>query len=121
MKAIVVRPNETPVVEDRDWNYKDIQEVVGGTIESLPHVFSEVSMFGNDEAKLLNLEFNGIASIMCSSRLHDGDIITGPVVIIGFDPETGDNLDLPEHMERIVFFCEKVANFYEFMSSLHLY
>jgi hypothetical protein len=115
MKAIVVKPNESPVVVDKDWSLEELQKAVGGMVESIPHTLEGVSVYGNDEAKILGLEFNAIGSLLCSPKLSEGDSVSGPVVIIGFDQATGESEEVSEYTQRLVFFFERVARHFEFM------
>ena len=58
----------------------------------------------NEEGKYLcidedgNVEVNQRATklMLPGTGLHDGDFIAGPFVIAGFDPNTGEHIDLPD-------------------------
>ena len=101
MRALVIHPNTSPRVVHKDWTLAELQAEVGGYIESLPTGRDDITIFGNEEAKFAGedggpMPLNGIVTVWLKSMLADGDYIAGPVVVIGYDPETGENLDLPE-------------------------
>lgn len=114
MKAILIEPNKHPVVVDKEWTYEEIRDFVGGTIESVPHYLPNLSLYAHDEAKYAGpdgrpLPFNAIASIICSPRLHNGDWIGGNVIVLGFNPEDGENAELAEWVEPLVELVKQVA------------
>jgi len=104
MRAIIIEPGQVPYFEDRDWTLDQLQSVVGGWIEALPCHRDDISVYGNDEAKYRGedggpMPLNETATAWLGRLLFPGDYIAGPVVVIGFDPETGENAELPEGIE----------------------
>lgn len=105
MRAIILNPGEAPIFEDKDWSLDDLQAVVGGWIESLPTDRDDISVYGNDEAKYRGedggpMPRNQIATEWIGHMLFPGDYIAGPVIVLGFDPETGENAELPSDIEN---------------------
>lgn len=70
-------------------DFRDIQKLVGGTFQYLPALGANThSLYANDEARLIGLPYNVIAS------KYWGDDIYGPALIIGHNDEEGDTLDV---------------------------
>lgn len=80
-------------------SYKDIQQIVGGLIEAISFGENEYFCYANEEAKLLELPENVIATNFwynSGQRILLGDFIAGDVVFFGgIDPE-GYDIDIPE-------------------------
>lgn len=93
-----IRPLEVP-----EEGLSTLQAAVGGMIEALR--FSEhITCYVNEEGKYTcldddgNVEVNRIATSLMIGKLFPGDFIAGPMVIIGFDPSTGEHVDLDERV-----------------------
>ena len=72
----------------------DLQAAVDGYIEGVPiQEFPNIAIFINEEGKFTQ-EFNSTATKLVKPNLRSGDYISGPMVVTGFDPETGNNKDL---------------------------
>lgn len=86
-----------------------LQKTVGGYVEkitlSLPEGGS-VDMWLNDEGKLHGLPRNGLAESIATatgwSGEEYGDWIAGPVVIAGFDAETGETVTTPRDWQMLM-------------------
>lgn len=98
MRAVVINPGEKPVVVEKDWDYDALSAAVGGDIESFPTHDADVTVYGNEEGKLLRLPVNDVAHEWLHTLLMPFDVIVGPVVVVGFDPDTGDDLDVPQRI-----------------------
>lgn len=94
MKALVINEaGELRIV--RGSTLEDLQEIVGGYIEFLRFPGrNDVACFVNEDGKLIGLPENRRATEILSP-LYPGDFIAGPLVICGFDPESGENRELP--------------------------
>lgn len=84
-----------------------LQLLVGGYIEALvcPDFIRDAdlaTMYANEEGKLHQLPINRRATdfLVPGVGLAWGDYVAGPVVLAGFDPETGETRDLPEPVAR---------------------
>ena len=117
MNAIAIHPDRIEVVEippgDTGASLDAMQAVVGGNIEVVPVELNGVSCYVNEEGKFdpdctpnpLALE---IFHTM-GGRLFPGDFIAGPMLVTGFDPETGSR---PAELDgRIVAGLAQLAKF----------
>lgn len=78
----------------------DYQRLTGGYIEAVPLDREDLTLFVNEEGKVVNLERNERADtlwrqLLTSGRIP-GDYIAGDAVLVGFDPETGEQIDVPQ-------------------------
>ena len=117
--ALVV-PVEGPITEielDPDAsNLKTLQAAVGGYIEAvaIPSFIScddQATAYVNEEGKLLGLPVNRRATdfFVPAVGLFWGDYIAGPLVLAGFDPETGEYTALPKTIIHRIRLIEKEA------------
>ena len=88
IKGLLIKPYELPEEIEIDNTLEAKQEIVGGYIECvyLPNDDSVV-LICNEEGKLLGLPFN---------RDIGQDIIAGPFIIVGDDPEIGEDRSLTD-------------------------
>lgn len=98
MRGIVIRPGEPPVVVDSDWGLDELQSTIGGWIESFPTPDGDVSVYGDEEGKIKRLPVNDVVDRWLKPLLLPYDVIVGTVVVLGFDPDTGDELDVPQRI-----------------------
>ena len=88
IKVLVVEPNELPREEMIENTLKAKQELVGGDIEYVSRdYYSDVIFICNEEGKLRGLPFN---------RDIGQHIIAGPFIIVGDDPEIGEDRSLTD-------------------------
>ena len=88
IKVLLVEPNELPREEMIENTLKAKQELVGGDIEYVSRdYYSDVIFICNEEGKLRGLPFN---------RDIGQDIIAGPFIIVGDDPEIGEDRSLTD-------------------------
>jgi hypothetical protein len=77
----------------------DLQAAVGGSIEAVPyHAHDGITTYINESGKF-ECEPNTRATQLLGPGLFAGDYIAGNLVVCGFDPSTGENLDCPEWLE----------------------
>jgi hypothetical protein len=103
-KAIVIPAEiEIPMhvvdVTERD-ALGHLQQLVGGYIQVVPVEHDNVSFFANEEGKIQGLPLNERADtvwefLLPQSYRVPGDYLVGDCVLIGCDPETGMNADVP--------------------------
>lgn len=88
LKCLIVEPNELPKEIEIDNTLEAKQELVGGSIEyvSREH-YPDVILICNEEGKLIGLPYN---------RYIGQDIIAGPFIIVGDDPEIGEDRSLTD-------------------------
>ena len=59
MQIVIIEPNEKARIEEIDGNLREMQQIVGGNIESVPFEdLPELRIVCNEEGKLLGLEDN---------------------------------------------------------------
>lgn len=76
---------------------EDLQALVGGPIEGLPHS-EEILGYVHEEGKLEALPENHMATFAYAQVLARGDRIVGPCVLVGIDPETHEEVDAPDRV-----------------------
>lgn len=121
MKALVI-PVEGPLEEielvpdENGSTLAPLQAAVGGWIEAVPipdfvRDADSATAYINEEGKLEQLPFNGRATdfFVSGIGLFFGDYIAGPLVLCGFDPETGEHAELPEGVIRRARLIEREA------------
>ena len=125
MPRALVIPVAGPVEEvelplgDRS-QLSELQALVGGLIEALPlpefiDPAGRATCYANEEGKNIGLPPNMRATdFLCPGvGLLWGDYIAGPLVILGFDPERGINLDVPSAaVERAMLIAEEAGEPY---------
>jgi len=95
--AIVIPADETLPIEKKELNgLDDYQAAVGGWIESVPMPSGAMSMYINEEGKVHGLSMNKRATSIVESMLFQGDFIVGDAIVVGFNPTTGDDADVPD-------------------------
>lgn len=85
------------------------QEIMnGGYIELIPPDRPGISIYGHDEAKIINLPYNEVATGLLQGMLMEGDWIAGPVILVGYDPRTGEDIPLPDdiRVEETHLYCD---------------
>lgn len=80
--------------------YEDLSKTIGGLIESVP-ANPQVTIWCNEEGKLLNLDFNPTATDLWEvfdifGCITAGDFLVGPIVIQGPLDDEGECTDIPE-------------------------
>ena len=112
IKIMIKEPGQEPVIKEVDDNLKTFQEIVGGYIEcvEMPGI-NNVDLYVNEEGKLDKLPGNFWLP-------EYEDCVCGTCYFVGFDPETGDNVDISN---KAVEFCKKYAKFFELPKGLDLY
>jgi Domain of unknown function (DUF3846) len=90
-KAVVIKTDGTKSVTDfnRSTEYNVIKQAVGGWLESI-HLDNDLTLYINEEGKLLGLPQNPIATAFFASYygLHQ-DVIVGDVIFVGGVDEEG--------------------------------
>ncbi|MCI1261823.1 MAG: DUF3846 domain-containing protein [Tetrasphaera jenkinsii] len=87
-----------PVVKDIAGDLNSLQAEVGGWIEAVATEAEDISVYCNEEGKIEGLPVNPNTDAIQALEivLSPGDFIVGPLVVTGFDPETGEQEDVPE-------------------------
>lgn len=99
MKGILIsaEPSTRPRVIDVSNGLTDLQGLVGGYIDVV-RVGDELSVYINDEGKLIGLPPNALATMWLSviGAIFPNDYIAGDAVVLWFDPETGEDRGIPQ-------------------------
>lgn len=100
MKALKITVNGEMTVVDftTENSYKTISDAVGGWIEAVA-IAEDITMWCNEEGKLLNLDVNHHASRLFVHAFGHIDLIAGDVIITGGADEDGNDTSLSD--ERI--------------------
>jgi hypothetical protein len=120
LKALVIpvmgRVREIDLRSDDDDSLSQRQAEVGGWIEAvkIPSFIPDAdraTCYVNEEGKLDGLPVNHRATdfMVPGIGLWWGDYIAGPMVVCGFDYETGTNAPIPPGVERRVRLVETEA------------
>lgn len=89
LKALLVEENKLPKVIEIDNTLSSLQEVVKGYIEyTYMNGIEDATIIYNEEGKI-----NG----MGPNRDIGNDIVFGPFLIVGDDPNIGENLSLTDN------------------------
>lgn len=107
MRAIVIEKTRVRELDlpDEGSILAALQEAVGGYIEALPvpprFGGDEATAYINEEGKY-TCEPNMAATdfMVPGVGIFPTDYIAGPMVLLGYDPETGENADVPAVTRR---------------------
>ena len=106
ISALVITPSGEIHEEALSHTLPELQKLVGGHIEQIPSKDMRLTIFGNEEAKLVGLEPNPYATEiwwMVMPEARDKDTIHGTAVITGGVDEDGNTMTLePEVRNAIV-------------------
>lgn len=58
MQILVVEPGKSPVITEIDGNLKEMEKIVGGTIQAVYPFLEDVALICHDEGKILGLPLN---------------------------------------------------------------
>ncbi len=109
IKCLYITPGTEPEIVEIKPELKELQRLVGGCIEALP-AFADVpnnyTAYCNEEGKFEGLQPN-FPLATTAGRIYD--IVAGPVVIVGYDDESEEDVDLTD---------EECAQWKEIIASL---
>ena len=112
VKVLIKEPGKEPYEKEIEDTLDNLQEIVGGYIGcvEMPGV-KNVDLYVNEEGKLNKLPGNFWLP-------EYEDCACGTVYMVGFDPETGDNISITDNQIKK---CKKYIKTYELPKSLDLY
>jgi Domain of unknown function (DUF3846) len=93
--------SDAPVRMVESSGLRDLQRLVDGNIDYAPTDHDDLTLWINDEGKMLQLARNERADAWWKANIHAtfaGDYIAGDAVLVGFDPESGEDADVPERI-----------------------
>ena len=102
IKALIIKPNEYPIVQKIENTLKSLQSIVGGFIE--PFGMEDAIAIVNEEGKILGLEPN---------RRYGNDILVGNTIIVGDGEEDFISLTEEQIEKYSEMFHEPVQISYE--------
>lgn len=106
MHAVIIATDGTLDVitkPDSETSLSFLQQAVGGYIEPVD-LWDNITMYVNEEGKVYNLLYNPVATVIAhnASAINIFDYIYGDVVLIGFDPESGDTVGLTQNQINFI-------------------
>lgn len=106
MHAVIIATDGTLDVitkPDSETSLSFLQQAVGGYIEPVD-LWDNITMYVNEEGKVYNLLYNPFATVIAhnASAINIFDYIYGDVVLIGFDPESGDTVGLTQNQINFI-------------------
>jgi len=112
IRVLIKEPYKKPYIKLIENKYENFKEIVGGYIEcvEMPGM-RNVDLFVNEEGKLDKLPGNFWLP-------EYDDVACGTCYMVGFDPETGDNVSLTDNQ---INKCLKYISNYELMEGLYVY
>lgn len=104
-KGIILHTDRTYTLKEFK-QHTDYNDAVGGWIEYLgsPSNMLPMSVYLNEEGRLLDLPLNGLATAICiiAEALYDGDVIVGDVAILGDPDNEGNDTDIRENVLELI-------------------
>jgi len=91
-----------------------LQQRVGGWIEAVASDDGEVTLWVNEEGKLMGLPVNALATqlwYLVSPSVAHMDVLCGPVVVSGGADSDGETLPIPTNLRRALDEVSLVARF----------
>lgn len=93
-----------------DANLETLQEAVGGLIQAVD-LTPRLTMWCNEEGKLMGLPVNPVATAMWTRYFGETDVIVGDVVFTGGSDEEGETTALLSHdADSIKKICSSYVN-----------
>ncbi len=112
IKLLVKEPNKKPYIKEVEHTLENLQAIVGGFIECVEMPGAEnIDIYLNEEGKLDQLPGN----MWIAGR---DDCIVGTCYMVGYVPETGENISLTDKQIKI---CEKYCDTFSLPEDSDLY
>jgi hypothetical protein len=92
---VITTSGEMSVIDITGNELKTLQEKVGGWVQAID-LTSSLTMWANEEGKLVGLPVNGFATELWESRFGATDIIVGDIVITGGADDEGETIGLTD-------------------------
>ena len=104
MNVLLVMPGEPPRAVEIDGSLKSMQELVGGSIQTIYPFDEPVAVVCNEEAKLIGMELNRALRSPETGEIYD--IIAGPFFICGLGED--DFISISDRLTEV--FSKKFAH-----------
>lgn len=112
IRVLIKEPGKEPTIKEIDDTLEAFQKIVGGRIELIEMPGNEdIDIYANDEA-MLNHEPGNIWIA------GTGDCVKGTCYMVGYDPETGDNVSLTDKQIKK---CKNYIKIFELPKGTDLY
>jgi hypothetical protein len=92
---VVTTEGEMSVIDIAGDELTTLQSKVGGWVQAID-ITSSLTMWANEEGKLVGLPVNGFATELWESRFGATDIIVGDIVLTGVADDEGETLGLSD-------------------------
>lgn len=100
----------TNIADEAGRTLAGLQQAVGGYVDCMdvkhPDTGSTATLWFHDEGKIIDLTPNPAAMALAFyggwDGLMRGDWIAGPVVVTGFDAESGETMPLPSEWMEVI-------------------
>jgi len=80
-------------------DYEDYRRRIDGWLETIPYPGrDDVAPYFDEEGKVKGKDKNARATVLLSPVMFPNDYIAGDCLLVGFDIETGEDLDVPEDL-----------------------
>ena len=106
MKCVHIQPDRPPVVIAIDGALESLQKLVDGPIEALPFTDNSAA-YVDEEAKVRDdpPPPNALATRLMNEvgpGLWPGDVILGPMVVVGPPDDEGNDTDVPDDVVALI-------------------
>lgn len=110
MKTLHVKTDRSFNENIVDTNLETLQEAVGGLIQAVD-LTPSLTMWCNEEGKLIGLPVNPVATAMWTRYFGETDIIVGDVVFTGGCDEEGETTSILQNdADSIIKLCASYVN-----------
>lgn len=99
-KAIFIpADNSQPLEVVELGDYDDYRRRIDGWLETIPYPGrDDVAPYFDEDGKVKGKSKNDRATVLLSPVMFPNDYIAGDCLLVGFDIETGEDLDIPEDL-----------------------
>lgn len=115
MKALLVKPDGTAELINSEWDYSEINKIIGGWIEAVYFGDKPYFAYIHEEGKILGMPENCNATNLwydSGQRVLIGDFLAGNVLFFGLVDSDGNNTEVPEQaIEDIVRYGAELINY----------
>ena len=103
--VVTIGVDGTLTTETIDRGCAALQERVGGYIEAVTSDDGQITLWINEEGKLINLPVNELGTALwhlVSPRMNGVDVLCGAVVVTGGCDDNGDTLSIPDGLRQVL-------------------
>ena len=103
--VVTIQVDGTLTAETVEQGCAPLQQRVGGWIEAVASQDGDVTLWVNEEGKLMGLPVNGLATELwykLNPSVAGFDVLCGPVVVTGGCDASGDTLSIPAAVRDVL-------------------